>query len=632
MLLSLDQYLIRKSSASPMVKQKSLTAQKSPDPIGFLDLPAEILHLIVFYLSDGELTFNHSFLNPLTENYPENTYILNHIRCGHKVYSSFLALSSTCTVLRGLLGPLLFRNLSLVRENQIDTLMANPKVQQMYSDKKVYHRAFIKELMATNFDNCSKEELAKSSFKISVIGDSQYKSFYQKTLSINNFVTYLECDNLSLLNYDLDLFPHLKSLKIFDSGLVQPSNPLDGDSRVSIYGNLRHLESFSIHSNTLVLVPELQTIFYQLKRLDIVIEFNELAAVDGMYRLKQYFSKPNGNLRELNLFIDNRNALEFEEMSDLMREVGNNCFALSSLNIRKIRRKSHSDGGSTWIINEDEFGGNNLTKVLSKMRNLQNFGIDLSILDSIMFSSNVTNLNPSYQEFDAERIHDVRCLTIIEPSLNTPKLSDKLRNVISFLARSLNVTELRCQYGEVVEQAHIQALNLVTNLVEFLSNPFYNVTYYHGLNKVSIEKCWSVTDDSINRDYYDNAIMDTVRVVSRPLNLFYSKLKLASATVWGRTTFNSPRYRVRETFEVRYTKITLGEYLQSLEHPPAEIGSRYYYTEEMQKLMTRPTYKNGQDGDNEYTNSRAFWSVEASLSELEQYSLKQKKASGIWDT
>ena len=134
-------------------------------------LPLEILDRIVEWLSEGQV--NICGLSKDSERFPPYTYITNNERC-NGCYRDLLSLSSTSRTMRIKVGGVLFRNISLVRQNQIDSVLSTPRSRQLYSDEKAYHREFIKEVISGNIENCSKSELARSSFKHHIIGDQNY--------------------------------------------------------------------------------------------------------------------------------------------------------------------------------------------------------------------------------------------------------------------------------------------------------------------------------------------------------------------------------------------------------------------------------------------------------------------------
>ena len=650
MSLSFDQYL--NDLRNTPIKHKPI--------LSFLGFPTEIINLIIYHFTEGEFNLNFSPLSKSEGNNPDYTLTLNHIRCGHKIYSDLLALSSTCSYLRIYLGPSLFKNVSLIRENQVDAIMAAPKSSELFSDKRSIHRQFVKEMVEVNFGCCSLGELARSGFRKGVFGDINYRSRFQTEIALTNFVTYLECDNWTLQNRVLAYFPNLKAIKVLDTAfpgecceervhhplspainalavdpvqvLTEATKELEREQNTELaksFRDLKYLHFLSVHANTLTFVKGLSTVVSRVKRLDLVVELAQITRQNGIGRLRHCFLGNDYELEELNLFIDCPYALIYENILCLLSEISSSCPKLAGLAIRKTRRNVNNDEVEMYVSNEG-YSGIKFVRVLSNMHNLQNLTVDLQMLGALAFPENVIMLNPAYREFNSKRSHAVRCLTIIDASMTTPKLPHKLRNITAFLVQSLNINELAFLYGEVIEQAHVLALDVVTNLVEFLTTPYSTVKYYQGVERVSTEKCWSVSDDTMRREYYDMSIMDLLKITTRPGNLYYLKLKVTSASLSGRIAFNSPRYRVRESYNVSYPMVTLRNYLQSLPFPPADPDLRFFSSPEMEDLIVQPQYKSTTDECRGYGSSRAFWSLETSLSELEQYCLTPKKASQLW--
>ncbi|ODV77053.1 uncharacterized protein CANTADRAFT_34704, partial [Suhomyces tanzawaensis NRRL Y-17324] len=517
---------------------------------------------------------------------PSYTLVLNHLRVGPR-YASLVALSSTCSYLRKVLGPLLFANLSLVRENQIDVVLATPAVMQQYSDKKRYHREFIKEVLHTNITECANAELAKTSFRAGINGDPSFQCNYQTSLGINNYITYVECDNSTVQGPDLALFPRLEALKVLDTSMAEPTDV----STAPLYRQLAALRFLSINASTLVHARGLESVLPQLTRLDLGLDFDDMDPVAGLGGLRDAFK--SSRLRELNLFIDRSPSVAYVEFLAFIQHIAYQCKELCSLYIRVIRKQKpmaapRQTAKGRWSVHQGRPLGSVYVEFLSKLGHLRNVGFDLAILRMFEFSA-----EPSTE---STKPAAELSLTIVNVALTGTRLErGPLSGLVRFI-RALKVTEIRLQYGEVVDNSHLQALTMLTGLVSVVcSSETY--PYYDGLQRVSLERCWSVSDDSFRRRYY------YVDLDLLPQSDHQLRAKLAAATVWGRTQFNSPRYKVRESFQVVHT--------------------------EHHDHRSSPHLKASDDGTNRYGSSRAFWSVETSLAELEQYGVVQRH-SQLW--
>jgi len=534
--------------------------------LGYFDLPVEVVHRILHWLIADPIGFlpviDHIYI---TRPVP-HSYYLNHVRLGRAVYTNLLSLSSTCTFLRGVVGPYLFKSLSVIRQNQLDVTVSNPKSLEQFSDSKKYLRQFIKELLDRNFEACSKEYLAQNSFKVGVNGDSSFKSRYRKLFSINNFITYLECDNSLLTGEALLLFPHLTDLKVLDVGLSE---------RVSLQTTqtLDCLTYLSFNSKTWSNLDNLS--LRNLKRLDLLMDFNELDPNLDIKHWTRAVTKIR-HLLELNIFINRANVVHYLHFVDFLSQVCRNCKTLCSINLRVLRKQNFINDSLEWEC-VDENPGTTYIDMFRSLPNLHHLGIEESILHQLQGVQGLIS-DP----------HDL-CLTIIDPTVNSPRLNRESRRSVSSLVLALGVSSIKLAYGEVLDQSHVQALNLMTDLVRCISSD--SSYQYTGLTKIAIEKCWSVSDDTIMIDYY-------VSDLKSPSPS--TKAKFSRAAPWTRTKFNSPRYRIPETYLFEYVPI--------------------------------PVLKlNDQNICFEGLTSRDFWSVESSLLEFQQYSMKRKAPSSIWD-
>lgn len=603
----------------------SARESKSIPATGFLDLPEEIIYEIITCLTK-RVVDTRSKVDPANGEHetPDYVFVPNLVRIG-ECYKDILLLSSTCSYLRVLLGPFLFECTSLVRENQLDAVLCNPKPLEVYSDSKRYHREYFKEILGTNFSECSKADLARDSFRIAVNGDESFQSRFQKLVSMNNFVEYLECNNTSLKNHDLSYFPNLRNLKILDSGLC------DTDEEIYLLSRILKLEYLAVTATTLK-NSSVNSCLLRLKRLDLLCDFNELNPGYDLKAITASFNRASCALQELNVFVNFAYALTYSEMLELVQTVVKQCKELKSITFRLTRRRGVSlNQGTTWRIFDSGSSGAFFIDTLKLCQNLRFFGVDLQLLEAMDYL-NILDLNYLVREAETS-LHSTRpnkiSFTLIDPSLSTPKFVVRSRNIVSYVVQALQVGDLHFHYGEVVEQCHLQSLNVVTNFVEFLSIPHGSASLYDGISRISTEKCWSVSDDTCRREHYHKLLLELREKHITSERQTQIKRKISSCFAWTRISYNSPRYRIKEFFDVNYVLMPLLNYFQLF--PEHNLVRELELTEipELQLEVTIPSIKLSATPGKGLTYS-TFWSAESSLVDMEQYSLKQKKLSKIW--
>lgn len=598
---------------------------KSKPTAGFLDLPEEIIYEIITWLTKRVVN-TRGKADPAIEgnDTPDYVFVPNLVRIG-EYYKDALLLSSTCSYLRVLLGPFLFESTSLVRKNQLDAVLCNPKPLEVYSDSKRYHREYFKEILGTNFSECSKADLARDSFKIAVNGDESFQSKFQKLVSMNNFVEYLECNNASLKNHDLSYFPKLRNLKILDSGLC------DTNEEIFLLSNIPNLKYLAVtatalkHSSVNSCVP-------RLKRLDLLCDFNELNPGCDIKEITASFNQVSCDLQELNVFVNLTYALTYSEVLELVQTVVKQCKELKSITFRLTRRRGVSlEQGTAWKIFDSGSNGAYFIDTLNLCQKLRFFSVDLQLLEAMDYL-NILDLNYQVREARTSS-HSTRLnkisFTLIDPSLSTPKFVVRSRNIVSYVVQALQVGDLHFHYGEVVEQCHLQSLNVVTNFVEFLSIPHGSSSLYDGISRISTEKCWSVSDDTCRREHYHKLLLELGdKHITRERRAQIQQ-KISSCFAWTRISYNSPRYRIKEFFDVHYALMPLLNYFQLFSEHNLVRELNLTEIPELQLEVTIPSIKLSATPAKEPIYS-TFWSVESSLVDMEQYSLKQKKLSRIW--
>lgn len=232
------------------------------------------------------------------------------------------------------------------------------------------------------------------------------------------------------------------------------------------------------------------------------------------------------------------------------------------------RKRDEPDTAFYWHVLPDL--GDAMTQILNRCHHIT---LDLLIINHLEFSP--TNHNTYYRHGNEDAT-----LILVEPFMAVSKLAPTMQQKLAHIIMLSHVARLGFQFGEVVDNSDLTALALILNLLLGLHQNYR----WTAITRVSIEKCWSRIDEMILRRFW-------MEPKSQPL---------ATATVWGRIAVNTPRFRRQESFAVDYT-------------PSAG---------DVDCLSFAPT-------DGTPTNSQ-FWSVELAKLDLEQYTLPQRRRSGIW--
>ncbi|KAI5952824.1 hypothetical protein KGF54_003691 [Candida jiufengensis] len=545
----------------------------------FDQLPSEILNNIIYWLSNGQISLDSN-----SSRFPEHTYIINRERCGD-CYQNLLSLSSVNSNLRQYLSGVLFQNISIIRKNQIDSLLCSPKTQELFSDKMTYHREFFSELINKNIESCNNSELAKSGFKNHYIGDHRFKSRYQEVLCLCNYVKYLECDNSMLSNEDLKMFPSLNELKILDEAIV---------TTIPLQFNLPKLSYLAVHIQTLQLTPMLLHTLPSLKRLDLFVCYGDIPTKQGLDVLIDFINSNQIELEEFVLFLDNAFTIAYTETIRLLESIV--TLNLKKLTIRVNRRKlspTHYDNDHALFPG---YAGDELLKVFSQPIDIL---LDVSILEFIKFHPDTIN-NSEY--FDSTIS---KTLTIVDRTVTGPQMSFNLRETLGVIVRLSGINQLSFQYGETLEESHLHVLKIVTDFVQWMVNPILNKNVgYFGLHKILIEKCWSYSDDSIIREY----LMDMIDKEKY-------KYKINASTIWTKTAFNSPRYRIKDSYDISYGKSS----------GYSVMDNNGYFVGTSQQSIDKANFITSNDKKDQRLKGDYFWSIEASLCDFEQYCTHQRK-------
>lgn len=575
------------------MNEETLPVNESSLPriLSLIELPDEILNKIIDYLCTDQVTPRSNNSKSLI-GFPKYTYILNHIRIG-SLYHDILALSSTCTYFRKRLAPILFQSLSLVRTNQVDAVLESPKSQQLFSDTKTIQQHFMKELIVNNIEQCERAATTWTSFQTNTFDDKMFKSRYGKYLMMTRFVNYLECDNSFLNGEGIRLFSNLTALKVLDIG--------EGAVFMSNFelANLRYL---AINAQTLIYSPQFLRIVPKLNRLDLFLDYGNLPSLVGIRPLIQQF-RAFSQLTELVLLLNNPFTIAYLDTIKLLETISKNASNFAKLTIRYIRRNNESTvDQSGWELYQGRIGG----KLLKVFKNLTDLIIDISILDIIKFDPETYSSPVLYTDHLMEKR-----ITLVDEVVVGPNIDSTTREIAGVIIRHCQFTHLFFQYGESIEESHLHVLKLLTDFVGWLSNGHLDQSRnYLGIRQISLEKCWSMTDDSLLRDMIGSSIKSKSESDLSALQKVYP---------WTTTINNSPRYKDIDSYNINYVE----------EAGLSITDSRGYFIGVSDQDADRPQFTTVDKKSGIQTINMEFWSGESSLLDFEQYSIRQRR-SLLW--
>lgn len=575
------------------MNEETLPVNESSLPriLSLTELPDEILNKIIDYLCTDQVTPRSNNSKSLI-GFPKYTYILNHSRIG-SLYHDILALSSTCTYFRKRLAPILFQSLSLVRTNQVDAVLESPKSQQLFSDTKTIQQHFMKELIVNNIEQCERAATTWTSFQTNTFDDKMFKSRYGKYLMMTRFVNYLECDNSFLNGEGIRLFSNLTALKVLDIG--------EGAVFMSNFelANLRYL---AINAQTLIYSPQFLRIVPKLNRLDLFLDYGNLPSLVGIRPLIQQF-RTFSQLTELVLLLNNPFTIAYLDTIKLLETISKNASNFAKLTIRYIRRNNESTvDQSGWELYQGRIGG----KLLKVFKNLTDLIIDISILDLIKFDPETYSSPVLYTDHLMEKR-----ITLVDEVVVGPNIDSTTREIAGVIIRHCQFTHLFFQYGESIEESHLHVLKLLTDFVGWLSNGHLDQSRnYLGIRQISLEKCWSMTDDSLLRDMIGSSIKSKSESDLSALQKVYP---------WTTTINNSPRYKDIDSYNINYVE----------EAGLSITDSRGYFIGVSDQDADRPQFTTVDKKSGIQTINMEFWSGESSLLDFEQYSIRQRR-SLLW--
>ena len=253
--------------------------------------------------------------------------------------------------------------------------------------------------------------------------------------------------------------------------------------------NLRYL---AINAQTLIYSPQFLRIVPKLNRLDLFLDYGNLPSLVGIRPLIQQF-RAFSQLTELVLLLNNPFTIAYLDTIKLLETISKNASNFAKLTIRYIRRNNESTvDQSGWELYQGRIGG----KLLKIFKNLTDLIIDISILDLIKFDPETYSSPVLYTDHLMEKR-----ITLVDEVVVGPNIDSTTREIAGVIIRHCQFTHLFFQYGESIEESHLHVLKLLTDFVGWLSNGHLDQSRtYLGIRQISLEKCWSMTDDSLLRD------------------------------------------------------------------------------------------------------------------------------------
>ncbi|KAF3990109.1 hypothetical protein FT663_01481 [Candidozyma haemuli var. vulneris] len=546
--------------------------------------PEAIVNRIVFWLTDGSLNLDSAADKEKfpRDDKPALSFSANSFKFDN--YNDVLSLSSTCKRLRQLCGPGLFSFLSLVRISEMDSILNYPKRMDKFSDPMGLRRAYMKEVLETSFTFCGYAEEARRSFSSPQKLDS---SLYEHDLSINNYVTHLEASNDVLKCGELAKFPRLKHLKLLDQALEVD------DTKTSI-AVCPSLNSLSIHFSSLLHSNGLMQLVPQLTRLDIICDFNSLDPSNSFGKVIDTLQATQLHLKQLNLFVNEPRVLLYEDFLAFLDFILSDS-PLESLSIRLTRRQT--SGTRYWTI-VSSFSGPLLLDILSKGTFLADVITDFNIIQPLEF--------PEEYEVSkrAGKLPARVGFTLVDYSLNVPKLLFNPRKIVANIVGCINATQVSFVYGEVIDNAHLHAIGLMSNLLIYIGTGSSAEDPYCGVKVVTLEKAWSMADDTLVRSHCERMVDDWDAAPAGSATRSDMKRQITAISRAQQYEFSSPRYRRRENYVVIPQPCVLSR------------GGGVPIMLPIQKGRVPPD---------------TFSTVESSLRDMEHYCFHDKALSSIWD-
>lgn len=400
-----------------------------------LRLPDEILHRVLWFVTDGQVDLNG----------PANT-------CNRFSRAlpppEVVALLQCCARLRVKLAPLIFDYVSLVRTNEVDTIMANSRDAQVFSDDKVLDLKFMRDVVEHNHGRCGS------------------RSRYSSSLAANLFVRVLEITNTVFVERKLRWFPNLTSLKVLD---VHHQSPIAGH----VFRKLPHLTSLSIPLGTLAVVVGLPRLLQQLENLELLCDFAQITP-DMVHLVADAMA--GASLGRLVILTNEPNCLMYTEFVTLLAQLGT-----TQLHMRLVRATfTHVNH---WEIHPDPY--NAVASTLAKLP-LRHLSFDVKLFSSM---KKVGSPSPGTSLFS---------LTLVDRTPNS--LMGNTQDIIGLLISLLGVKHINYMYGRVLEQQGFYNYHNLTMFVGHLAST------YKGIVSCSTEEYWSPIEVADVRDHLEKHI------------------------------------------------------------------------------------------------------------------------------
>lgn len=368
-----------------------------------------------------------------------------------------------------------------------------------------------------------------------------------RSVGISNFVNDLEISNCYLDK--LLLFRNLHTLKVLDT-------PFLG----KVFNTGLNVTRLSINAETLL---HFDDHFPNMYHLDLVTDIHALEP-QSLGELAKFGS----NLNSLNLFVTDTNVLLSAEMLAFFLSILRNG-NLKNVAVRAIRKIGQRAPLKQW-----ELASNSGPSFINSLQSLSlaTVMIDYEFLRNLEFpvTQNNHSLNP------------LACFTLVDPVLSLLKLDHVQLKHLAQVVEGFRPREFALAYGEVIIQSHFQAFGAVQTFLGIIPPNLVTV--------ISLEKAWSVADDSLVRKYYEDLIDTYDRTDQLKVQ------RVADVSFTESFLFSTPSFRNREYFQVRYD----GE----MAFVPCDFSMG---------------------------TANRLWDIESSLRDLEHYCIREKKLSSIWD-
>ncbi|KAG7195291.1 uncharacterized protein KQ657_003817 [Scheffersomyces spartinae] len=520
------------------------------------------------------------WLCPKAKEYtPDYCFSQNSIAFENKAFGDLVLLSSTCQVLRRILGGKLFSNVSLVRFNEAQVILRAPKSESV--DKEVAICRILHDLLAL-----------------------------KRGFTFNNFVQYLEAPVSVIYNNPLfqGQFPRLNALKVYSNGddLKKQKQQQFTYEAITPLVNLEYMSS-----NALIIfnVPCLLASVGLVNRLDLLIDLSELTPNTEIAAITQAIEEhEKDRLVELNLFVTSIEALKQQEILSLIIAASP---LLEKLTIRTVR-KSHlfvpkSEWGVGSVTGNDILGL--ITQTCKKLKLL-------AVSDELF----------TCFQFVLPGVRCRRTAPLHLTYVRRPPTSFAFQGQDNLVAFTVGVgaTSFHLLYFETELLRHHNQMDFLLVLLSMVSLEYC----YQDLKKVSVENCWSYENDSMMRAKFENQV-DNSNLTDERIKGIHRQLAMIHP--WTRLALNTPYHKQKEEYSVVYCAKGLDQYteiLNQLWRLMPGLMAMILASSNSPLPLVRPLL-----GTPEMDKwRRDFWGVETSLLELEHYCLRDRQRSSLWDS